>query len=50
VPRDPLPVVGVRMTEDLQSEIRAWSSKQADTPALAIAIRRLVELGLKAKK
>jgi len=38
------------MTEDFQAEIRAWAKKQSDDPALATAIRRLVELGLKAKK
>jgi hypothetical protein len=44
------PLVGVRMTEELQSQIRAWANKQADNLSLAAAIRRLVELGLKAKK
>jgi hypothetical protein len=42
------PMVGVRMSKDLQKEIRAWASKQDDNPALATAIRRLVEIGLKA--
>ena len=44
------PLVGVRMTEELQTQIRAWAKKQDDSPALAPAIRRLVELGLKAKQ
>ncbi len=44
------PMVGVRMTESLQAEIIAWAGKQSDDPALATAIRRLVEIGLKAKK
>jgi hypothetical protein len=43
------PLVGVRMTEDFQAEIKAWSKKQTDKPPLATAIRRLVEIGLKAK-
>ncbi len=43
------PMVGVRMTEEFQAEIKAWAKKQSDDPALATAIRRLVELGLKAK-
>ncbi len=43
------PLVGVRMTENFQAEIRVWGKKQPDDPALATAIRRLVELGLKAK-
>jgi hypothetical protein len=37
------------MSEELQAEIMAWSHSQADEPKLATAIRRLVEIGLKAK-
>jgi hypothetical protein len=44
------PLVGVRMTEEFQAEIRTWAKKQPDDPPLAPAIRRLVELGLKTKK
>jgi hypothetical protein len=44
------PLVGVRMTEEFQVEIKTWSKKQADQPPLATAIRRLVEIGLKTKK
>jgi hypothetical protein len=44
------PLVGVRMTEEFQTEIKTWSKKQPDSPPLAAAIRRLVELGLKVKK
>ena len=44
------PLVGVRMTEEFQAQIKAWSRKQEDDPPLATAIRRLVELGLKAKR
>jgi hypothetical protein len=43
------PLVGVRMTNEFQGLIRAWAAKQSDKPALATAVRRLVELGLKAK-
>ena len=39
-------MVGVRMSEDLQKEVRAWAHEQDDGPALATAIRRLVEIGL----
>lgn len=39
-------MVGVRMTEQLQDGIRQWAAKQSDTPKLAAAIRRLVEIGL----
>jgi hypothetical protein len=40
------PLVGVRMPEEFQAEIKAWAKKQQDHPALAPAIRRLVEIGL----
>jgi hypothetical protein len=39
-------MVGVRMSEELQAEIRAWAGKQDDDPPFATAVRRLVELGL----
>jgi hypothetical protein len=42
------PMVGVRMSEKFQDEIRSWAKKQPDKPPLAPAIRRLVEIGLKA--
>jgi hypothetical protein len=38
------------MAEEFQEVIRTWAAKQKDQPPLAAAIRRLVELGLKAKK
>jgi hypothetical protein len=41
-------MVGVRMSEEFQADIKAWAKKQPDHPPLAAAIRRLVELGLKA--
>jgi hypothetical protein len=44
------PMVGVRMSEDFQAEIRSWAGKQDDDPPLATAIRRLVEIGLKVRK
>ena len=43
------PLVGVRMPEEFQAEIKVWAKKQQDQPALAPAIRRLVELGLTVK-
>jgi hypothetical protein len=43
-------MVGVRMALELQDEIRQWASRQKDDPPFAPAIRRLVEIGLKAKK
>jgi hypothetical protein len=38
------------MSEDLQEEIRGWAGRQEDDPSLATAVRRLVEIGLRAKK
>lgn len=43
-------MVGVRMHESFQDQIRAWATKQSDKPPFAIAVRRLVEFGLKAQK
>lgn len=40
------PLVGVRMSNALQAEIRAWAKDQSDSPKLATAVRRLVEIGL----
>lgn len=44
------PLVGVRMSLELQDSVRAWGTRQDDKPALATAIRRLVEIGLKGKR
>jgi hypothetical protein len=44
------PMVGVRMHEEMQDLIKNWAAKQNDRRSLAGAIRRLVELGLRAKK
>jgi hypothetical protein len=48
-PTGTAPMVGVRMSEDLQAAVRKWAAQQEDTPPLAPAIRRLVELAIKAK-
>jgi hypothetical protein len=40
------PMVGVRMSEELQEEVRVWADKQDGHPPLATAVRRLVEVGL----
>jgi hypothetical protein len=44
------PMVGVRMSEELQKQIKAWATKQDDDPPLATAVRRLVEIGLQSKR
>jgi hypothetical protein len=41
--------VVVRLQPDPLSALDKWAGKQDDTPTRAEAIRRLVELGLKAK-
>lgn len=45
-PTGTAPMVGVRMTEELQDQVRAWARKQESDPPLATAIRQLVEIGL----
>jgi hypothetical protein len=43
------PMTGVRFRASVLAEIERWASGQGDKPTKAEAIRRLVELGLKAK-
>jgi hypothetical protein len=38
------------MSNEFMATVDAWAAKQEDHPSRAEAIRRLVELGLKAKK
>jgi hypothetical protein len=42
--------VGLRLYPDLERQIDAWSSKQADKPSRPEAIRRLVEQALAGKR
>lgn len=46
---DATPVL-VRIQPDQIEKIDAWSDKQKDEPSRPEAIRRLVEIGLKAKR
>jgi hypothetical protein len=39
-----------RLSDEFMASLDAWSRKQSDAPTRSEAIRRLVELGLKAKK
>jgi hypothetical protein len=41
------PLVGVRMSKELQARIKSWARKQEDAPPLATAIRQLVNAALK---
>jgi hypothetical protein len=38
------------LSKELRATVDKWAGKQADMPGRSEAIRRLVELGLKAKK
>jgi hypothetical protein len=42
-------LVGVRLQPDLAKQIDAWRRTQDDLPGRAEALRRLAEIGLKAK-
>jgi hypothetical protein len=44
------PMVTMRMPADLIANVEAWAADQQDEPVRSEAIRRLVEIGLKAKK
>jgi hypothetical protein len=41
--------IGTRWSESTICAIDSWAAKQADKPGRSEAIRRLVEIGLKAK-
>jgi hypothetical protein len=43
------PVTAIRLSSELRKTVDNWASKQEDQPGRSEAIRRLVELGLKAK-
>jgi hypothetical protein len=43
------PVTAIRLSTELRAAVDKWAAKQTDTPARSEAIRRLVELGLKAR-
>jgi len=43
------PTATLRLPEHLSDQIEAWSRKQSDVPKRSEAIRRLIEIGLKAK-
>jgi hypothetical protein len=44
------PVTAIRLSTDMRSAVDTWATKQDDEPSRSEAIRRLVEIGLKAKK
>jgi hypothetical protein len=40
------PMIGLRASAELRTRIEKWAARQADTPSLSEALRRLVESGL----
>jgi hypothetical protein len=44
------PVRAIRLSDEFLEKVDGWAAKQDDTPGRSEAIRRLVELGLRAKK
>jgi hypothetical protein len=44
------PVTAVRLAPDVLVQVEAWARRQEDEPGRSEAVRRLVELGLRAKK
>jgi hypothetical protein len=44
------PTRTLRLTDEFIAEVDSWAEKQPDEPGRSEAIRRLIELGLKAKK
>ena len=43
------PVTAIRISEKMWESVDAWAGRQDDTPSRSEAIRRLVEIGLRAK-
>jgi hypothetical protein len=44
------PTRTLRLTDEFIAKVDAWATAQTDEPGRSEAIRRLVEIGLKAKK
>ena len=43
------PVTAIRLSKEFRAAVDKWAARQDDKPPRSEAIRRLVELGLKAK-
>jgi hypothetical protein len=43
------PVTAIRLSKELRETVDKWADRQDDQPSRSEAIRRLVEMGLKAK-
>jgi hypothetical protein len=44
------PARTIRLSDEFIATVDAWAAQQSDEPSRSEAIRRLVELGLKAKR
>jgi hypothetical protein len=44
------PTIALRASKEFRASVEKWAAKQSDQPQLSEAIRRLVEMGLKARK
>jgi hypothetical protein len=44
------PVTAIRLSKEMRAAVDNWAAEQPDGPGRSEAIRRLVEIGLKAKK
>jgi hypothetical protein len=44
------PARTIRLSDEFIANVDTWAASQADSPTRSEAIRRLVDLGLKAKK
>jgi hypothetical protein len=44
------PTRTMRLSDEFMASVDAWAAQQDDAPTRSEAIRRLVEIGLKAKK
>jgi hypothetical protein len=47
-PTGKTPTIALRATDEFRDTVERWAAKQSDKPSLSEAIRRLVEIGLKA--
>ena len=42
------PVTAIRLSKEMRAAVNAWAKSESDKPGRSEAIRRLVELGLRA--
>src|SRR5438045_4180933 len=45
-----MPVSAIRLSAEMRQKVDRWADRQDDKPSRSEAIRRLVEIGLKARK